>query len=267
MVTIIVPCFNDGRYLEECLSSVVNQSYSDWECLIINDGSTDDTAFIAGKFELKDPRFKHIYQKNSGLSSARNLGLKIATGKYIQLLDADDLIEKNKIEVQLSIYQTFKKQKTILYASMRYFEDGYSELKILGRNNFIAHIELNASDGAAAQSELLRVRNPFVISAPLYTSEIFEDIGNFDENLSALEDWDFHLRCVANGYIFHHCSDENTRTLIRLRDASMMRNQFLLDENFSKVNIKHGLHRPVAAENTNNRLKLFLKKLFNLFKT
>ncbi|MCX2585040.1 glycosyltransferase family 2 protein [Pedobacter sp. MR22-3] len=103
LVSVIVPCYNQAEYLEEALSSVLNQTYQNWECIIINDGSTDHTQDIANEWCERDKRFICVSKLNGGLSSARNAGLKIANGDWIQFLDADDYINKQKIE--LSLYQ------------------------------------------------------------------------------------------------------------------------------------------------------------------
>ena len=100
-VSIIIPCYNQAQYLDDTLSSVLNQTYTNWECIIVNDGSADNTAEIAKKWCKLDNRFKYVYKDNGGLSSARNAGLKVAIGSYIQFLDADDLIKFNKFEIQL----------------------------------------------------------------------------------------------------------------------------------------------------------------------
>ncbi|GEL12388.1 Glycosyltransferase involved in cell wall bisynthesis [Flavobacterium glycines] len=104
LVSIIVPCYNQAQYLDECLRSVIEQSYTNWECIIINDGSSDNTREIAHQWLKKDSRFQYIYKENGGLSSARNTGLKIARGDYIQFLDSDDMLNRFKLEKQLDCF-------------------------------------------------------------------------------------------------------------------------------------------------------------------
>lgn len=244
LITVVIPCFNQGRFLKDTLESVSSQAYKNWECLVINDGSTDETEDVVQAFCVEDSRFIYLKTENSGLSSSRNAGIKMSRGKYIQFLDADDLIEPEKIKESLQIYQmeNFAKTDVIVYSSMRYFEDHEANhFKILGRHNFPAHIELKINDTLKTQTELIRIRNLCVISAPLYPRVLFDKIGTFDENLTSLEDWDFHLRCLAGEYKFHHCYALNGLTLIRLHNSSMMRNQALLDLNYSKVLAKHSL--------------------------
>jgi glycosyltransferase involved in cell wall biosynthesis len=265
LISIIVPCYNQGCFLDEALNSVIAQSYVNWECIIVNDGSTDKTAEIAQSYIIKDKRFKYTQQLNAGLSNARNTGIRKASGDYIQLLDADDLIEPNKLSLSVNFYESgMLADKTVVYSSMRYFEHAHPEiLKIVGRNNFVAHIELKEEDGINNQKELIVHRNPFVISAPLYPSLLFIETGYFDEDMNALEDWDFHIRCNAAGYKFHHFYDQQSRTLIRLHNSSMMRNQQLLDENFNKVNFKHNLIDITTAINTSPNI---IKACFNNIK-
>ncbi|MEO8255399.1 MAG: glycosyltransferase family 2 protein [Flavobacterium sp.] len=102
LVSIIVPCYNQAHYLTEALQSVLEQTYENWECIIVNDGSPDNTEAVAQEWLAKDSRFKYIYKENGGLSSARNAGLEVSRGEYIQFLDSDDLLNRYKLEKQLA---------------------------------------------------------------------------------------------------------------------------------------------------------------------
>lgn len=93
--SIIVPCYNVEKYLSYAIDSVLNQPFSDWELILINDGSTDDTKNIIKSYTHKDARIKAIHKFNEGVSIARNTGLDIAIGKWILFLDSDDWFEKN----------------------------------------------------------------------------------------------------------------------------------------------------------------------------
>lgn len=98
MISIIVPVYNAKRFLKECLNSVLNQTYSDFEVLMINDGSNDGSEIICKEYLLKDKRFKLINKKNSGVCAARNVGLQSAKGDYIAFLDSDDTLEKDFLQ-------------------------------------------------------------------------------------------------------------------------------------------------------------------------
>lgn len=91
-ISVIVPVYNVEKYLEQCIQSIVNQSYSDLEIILVDDGSTDGSAKICDKWHEKDNRIITIHQENSGLSNARNLGIKASHGKYIGFVDSDDFI-------------------------------------------------------------------------------------------------------------------------------------------------------------------------------
>jgi len=96
LVSIIIPCYNVGSYIEQCIDSILSQSYKSLEIIVIDDGSTDNTGEILKHYN--DSRLKIIHQKNAGLSAARNTGLKVAKGKYIAFVDGDDFIEPGYIE-------------------------------------------------------------------------------------------------------------------------------------------------------------------------
>lgn len=101
MVSIVVPIFNAGKYLEECIKSLIEQTYQDIEIILVNDGSTDNSGTICQYYEKKDSRIKYIYQQNQGPSQARNVGLSNITGDLLLYMDADDWLEKDAIEVMV----------------------------------------------------------------------------------------------------------------------------------------------------------------------
>ena len=101
LISVIVPCYNQGAFLDDCLSSIYNQTYSNWECIVVDDGSTDNTVAVANTWVNKDSRFRLISKKNGGLSSARNVGLEYCKGDFIQLLDSDDVIDLEKFDIQI----------------------------------------------------------------------------------------------------------------------------------------------------------------------
>lgn len=101
LVTVVIPVYNVERYLEECLASVINQTYRNIEIILINDGSTDSSGAIADKIAKKDLRLQVIHKINGGLSEARNIGIKIAKGEYITFIDSDDYIDKKFIDTLL----------------------------------------------------------------------------------------------------------------------------------------------------------------------
>ncbi len=123
-VSIIIPIFNVSLYLSECVDSVLQQTYGDFECILVDDGSTDDSSTICDSYQEKDSRIRVIHKMNGGLSSARNAGLKMATGDYVFFLDGDDWIIPDTIEVMVKIAcETTSKivQTKICRASSHYY--------------------------------------------------------------------------------------------------------------------------------------------------
>lgn len=98
-VSIIVPVYNAEKTLKRCVNSIINQSYKDWELLLIDDGSTDDSSVICDEYEQKDNRIRAFHKQNEGVSSARNVGLDNAIGEWVTFIDSDDWIEKKMLNI------------------------------------------------------------------------------------------------------------------------------------------------------------------------
>ncbi len=111
VISIIVPVYNVEEFIDECIKSLISQTYENIEIILVNDGSTDKSGYICREYESKDNRIKVINQKNGGVSSARNIGLMQATGKYITFVDSDDYVKADYIEV---LYSYIKKDTDIV---------------------------------------------------------------------------------------------------------------------------------------------------------
>ena len=107
-ISTIITCYNQDDFLEEALSSIAHQTYPNWECIIIDDGSTDASAQIAKQWQEADNRFIYFYQENKGRSAARNVGISKASGSYIQLLDGDDTLQPTKFEESIKLFEREK---------------------------------------------------------------------------------------------------------------------------------------------------------------
>lgn len=138
-LSIIIPVYNTEKYLVKCLDSVINQTFKDIEIICINDGSTDNSFDILKKYQVIDSRVKILDKKNGGLSSARNVGIKHAKGKYITFVDSDDFIELNTYESLLSLFNNpkvdlvyFSTQLVIEDSRCRTQDERYFEHKYTG---------------------------------------------------------------------------------------------------------------------------------------
>lgn len=126
-VSIITPCFNGDRFIAETIESVLGQTYPHWEMLIIDDGSTDRTAEIAATYAKKDSRITLVKQPNGGTASARNNGMRRATGRYIALLDADDLWDPDFLERQLAFMR--EKDAACVCCAYRHIDENSREIQ------------------------------------------------------------------------------------------------------------------------------------------
>lgn len=185
LVSIVIPIYNVEEFLEKCLNSIKKQSYNNFEAILIDDGSKDKSKTICQKFTEQDDRFKYIYQKNAGVSTARNNGIQNATGEFITFVDGDDYLDKNHIEEMVN---GLKK----------------SDLVISGRKNIIGNIveESFTADSTLTltQKELVDyiLKRGLVYSFPwnkMYKMQILkENYIDFDHNLDYGEDLVFNMQ-------------------------------------------------------------------------
>jgi glycosyltransferase involved in cell wall biosynthesis len=222
LVSVIVPTYNYGHFILQALRSIQAQTYHQWECIIVDDGSTDNTGATIAQCAHEDSRIKYIYQKNRGTSSAKNIGVINSSGKYLQFLDADDLIEPKKFALQVEILEknpTFD----IVYGNMRYFKtaDVHKYLYSLIDENEPWMPEISGK-GEEVLPALIR-ENIMVINSPVIRKSVIDDVGLFDENFTLLEDWDFWIRCAFAGKWFQYADLESTLALVRFHQSSASR--------------------------------------------
>lgn len=127
LISIIIPVYNAERYLSQCIESVIAQTFKDWEAILVNDGSKDDSLTICNEYASKNSRIKVIDKPNGGPSSARNRGLDEAQGEYVYFMDADDRIEKNFLEVFFNGNDNGDNYDIIFQGFVREFADGRVE--------------------------------------------------------------------------------------------------------------------------------------------
>ena len=118
--SIIIPVYNVESYLRQCLDSVLDQTFGDWEAVCVNDGSTDGSAAVLEEYAGRDSRIKVITQVNGGLSAARNKGFSVARGDYVFFLDSDDWLERNALEV---LSENLEDEDLLCFSGRRYLED------------------------------------------------------------------------------------------------------------------------------------------------
>lgn len=179
-ISIIIPVYNQEKFLAETLNSVVNQSYSNWECILVNDGSIDGSVEVINKFVTQDNRFHFINSENKGVSHARNLALKQIKGDFIMFLDGDDLIHPEKIQKAISKFE-INANLSIVFNNTIYFQDTIE--------NTLYPINIEAD--LLNFNDLLLFWNEKII-IPIHSAIIKKSLLDgieFNTDLTAQEDW------------------------------------------------------------------------------
>ena len=185
-VTIITPCYNSAPYIENTIASVQKQTLCDWELIIVDDGSTDNSADIVTQISQTDNRIKLIQKENGGSASARNLGLTCATGEYIQFLDADDTIDQYKLEKQCKLMDELQLDVTYTDFSIS-FPDGTTDPRIKGYSFNLNKLLVGwGTFGTIPMHAFLYRRSFLQVHNITNTSEVKER-----------EDWEFHINVFS----------------------------------------------------------------------
>lgn len=210
-VSVIMPVYNGASFLAEALGSVQRQQVQPLEVIIVDDGSTDETAAIAAEF-VKDGPCRYFYQPNRGPSAARNKGLSLARGNVIAFLDVDDLWPEDKLARQLACLQD-KPQVQV----------------VMGRTQC-----LRLNETAAAPRHFEPFSTPFLtvcLGSALYRQSVFERVGLFDETLRFSEDVDWFMRAreqntpmqvLQETTLFYRLHSDNMTRATDLRDFSFV---------------------------------------------
>ena len=212
LVSVIVPCFNSGAFLTEALNSVLVQTYSNWECIIVDDCSEDDTSDIAAAFVNKDGRFSYIKQANQGPSIARNNGIASSEGTFILPLDSDDIIEPTYLEKAMDYFNDHPDTKLVYCRADRFGED-HGEWR-LPPYSYDALVRANC-----------------LIISSIYSRKDFDQAGGYNPQMdSGLEDWEFWLELLGpndnvyqiNEILFHYRVRNGSRTTGAYLDRKLL---------------------------------------------
>lgn len=217
LISIIVPCYNYASYLQDSIGSIIGQTYKNWECLVIDDGSTDNSREIIEKFSAQDSRIKYINQKNAGPTVARNHGIKLAKGEFIQFLDADDLLETKKLETHLARFN--EGDYDIVYGGVKYFLSP-DRSKLYDSEDLKSGYWMKDLSGSGEKMilELLK-GNIMETSAPLIRRGLFDRLGLMNEDLLFNEDWELWARFAIGNAKFRFDNSSDTRVIRRVHDS------------------------------------------------
>jgi glycosyltransferase involved in cell wall biosynthesis len=188
LVSIIVPCYKQAHFLKDSLQSVLDQTYTSWECIIVNDGSPDDTEFKALVWCSKDKRFSYLHKENGGLPSARNTGIAISKGEFIVCLDSDDILHPDFLAQLVPELQA--NDTLAIVSCYRYF---FTKNK----SNIIKEYKASGSTYLDLMFE-----NKLMPSS-LYRKKCWEEVGGYDESMiKGFEDWEFWINITKKGWEF-----------------------------------------------------------------
>ena len=239
LVDVVIPAFNAARYIDQTLKSIALQGSLVHSIIVVNDGSTDQTAQVVETFTEQHPHLniQLINQANAGLANARNTGIQNATAPYIALLDADDIWLGGKLEQQMEIFNNSSDPRLgVVYTGYELIDENSSAI-----SNKKGVIKPQARGDV--RSKLLT--GNFISgsgSSVLIESKVFKEVGLFDENLRASEDWDMWLRIAQK---FHFDFIDMSLVQIRVHQSNMQKDfSRMLASELAMLNkfAQHGKH-------------------------
>ena len=187
LISIIIPCFNQAIFLPDCLDSILKQSFTNWEAIVVNDGSTDATSNVANKYCIKDSRIKLVEKQNGGLSSARNFGIEQSIGEWLLFLDADDMLISDHLN---EVYQVISSK-----SDANLIQTGYHHMNEDGKQ--ILHSVMPGENPELLPSILTQNIGP--VHTITIRRSIITQMQGFDEKLNSCEDWDMWIRVAKFG--------------------------------------------------------------------
>lgn len=206
LVSIIIPCYNQEEFIADALQSVYEQTYDNWECIVMNDGSVDSSEKEILKWIDKDKRFKYFYKENSGVADTRNQAVSHAQGEYILPLDGDDKLNKHYIEKALNIFRQNADTKLV-----------YSDPILFGAKNDI----INTVD----YSFTTILYENMIPCTALFRKEDFNKTSGYRSNMTyGLEDWDFWISFLSpediviklsENLIYYRIKESSRSTLLK----------------------------------------------------
>ncbi|MFL1011274.1 glycosyltransferase family 2 protein [Flavisericum labens] len=242
--SVVIPLYNKEKFIEDTLKSVLNQTFNDFEVIIVNDGSSDNSLSIVEQF--KSEKIRLFTNKNRGLSYTRNFGIKKAKSQYIGFLDADDLWANDFLE---TVYNSIKEHPQILvYATkVKPFRNG-KDVLTTKKNKFTKDIVI--SDFAS------HIKFPLGLSSLVVKNTIFKEVGFFDETINYGEEHDFFIRCFKKHDLVYI---NNCNSYYRIGIDNQLTAP---NKNFKRIIPEYESY---LIDNTKPGLKIYLDNIHYLF--
>lgn len=212
LISVVVPCYNHSQFLDDSVGSVVNQTFASWECIVVDDGSTDSTEEVAKRLMQTDSRIRYLRKTNGGLSDSRNKGIEAATGTFILPLDADDKISPTYMEQAMKAFEKHPETK-LVYAKAMLFGAQQGEWQL---------------DEYSFESLLC---GNMIFCTSFYRKTDWQKTGGYDTHMKGgWEDWDFLIALLKDGGSVIQLPEFHF--FYRIREASMVRS---LDDSTRKA--------------------------------
>jgi glycosyltransferase involved in cell wall biosynthesis len=197
LVSVIIPCFNQENYISKTIQSVKNQSYTNWECIIVDDGSTDNSSLVIQNSILDDNRFRYVYQPNAGVSAARNRGFSLSKGEFINFLDGDDSFLPEKLQNQIDVFDSHP-EVTICVCDHQYLND---------QTGKISYYKFEALKPYPLEQILFGWHNgvAFPPHAPMYRRSLWDlvEVPFPEDYPHRCEDWVFNVLVALKKQRYH----------------------------------------------------------------
>ena len=206
MVSIIIPTYNRSNLIGATLDSVLYQTYENWECLVVDDGSTDNTIEVLNLYVKNESRIRFCQRNREpkGAPTCRNIGLELAKGDYIVYLDSDDLLAPFCLEQRVSLFNQNQSCDFLVFKSLLFVDEPFS-------NGFYWNIDNEENDLA----RFIKLDALWQTSGPIYKKEFLLKMNGFKEDLLFWQDYDLHLRCLLKKGMYLKFFDSPVDVYIR----------------------------------------------------
>ncbi|MFH1308706.1 MAG: glycosyltransferase [Patescibacteria group bacterium] len=221
-VSVIIPTYNHAEFLERAIKSVLDQTFQDFEIIVVDDGSTDNTKAVVNKLKNQDYKIKYICQKNSGgPSSPKNRGIKSSKGEYIAFLDSDDEWFPDKLEKQIKLFKQADASCGLVTCNAIIIDKDGNELAKYKTPKYKEPLK-----------ELLKLDYIFSNSSIILSRRVINKVGYYDEKLKTREDWEMWIRILNFGFSFNFTEEFLFKYRVHNKNISK-------EINFSKKNIEY----------------------------
>ena len=265
-ISVIIPIYNAESSLDRCIQSIVSQTYTNIELILVNDGSTDNSLGICNNYATTDPRIVVISQKNSGVSSARNRGIEIAKGKWITFVDSDDYVEKNYLEC---LCENITDEKALIIQGLKQVNIKGEEIKKIEFENTI----LKKTEIKKAFDEKEIFEYGYTV-AKLYNRNIIDKHNiRFNEQISYSEDMLFMLEYILHcdfikfvqGSLYNYVIDVSTLS----QRYNSYESEFLLFTEYTRLNqaIASKFSFTPTYKSHRNSALILMRSIYSLYKT